>query len=225
MALCSPLDGRVLSVLMLGAVLSTPACSREQATPAPTPEGPTEEQIAACATGEIDDSLDTPEYWKPETFGRPDDGFVRRWYSLQLCAMGEAPLGVPVGPETRLRFLWLRSFHPATAVRVRHRDSNTHMIATQLTGRGGYEPGEVGSRTERQLTPQEWAEIERLTAQARFWTLETEAGLRGLDGAQWIVEVSEPGRYHVVDRWSGGELERIGRFLMQLSSFDPEPIY
>jgi len=37
----------------------------------------------------------------------------------------------------------------------------------------------------------------------------------GTDGAQWILEGKEHGKYHVVDRWSGGEIENVCKQLIQ----------
>ena len=39
------------------------------------------------------------------------------------------------------------------------------------------------------------------------------------DGAQWVLEGTRNGRYHVVDRWSptGTEYEQLCKFLMELS--------
>ena len=47
------------------------------------------------------------------------------------------------------------------------------------------------------------------------------------DGAQWIVEVREGARYHVVDRWSPdeGRIYEIGRHLMSLSGEKLGAIY
>jgi hypothetical protein len=59
-----------------------------------------------------------------------------------------------------------------------------------------------------------------------FWNLPSiEGGIRGTDGAQWILEGKEPGKYHVVDRWSGGEIEKVCRQLLELTDLKIEHIY
>ena len=71
----------------------------------------------------------------------------------------------------------------------------------------------------------EWEELDTLVAAADFWSLATEGGASAKDGARWILEISELHRYHIVDRQSGGELEAIGRWLLERSGLNPDPIY
>jgi hypothetical protein len=124
-----------------------------------------------------------------------------------------------------MRFLWLRTFHPGIAVRVEHGPSQALLVATELSGKGGYEPGHVKRHVERALLPDEWSQLQQLLAESEFWKLPTNDDELGLDGAQWVLEVSHHDRYHVVDRWGGGAVEAIGRYLITLSDLDPRPIY
>jgi len=139
--------------------------------------------------------------------------------------MGEAPLSPPGNGETRLRFLWLRSFDPGISIRVEHSAEATTLYAVELSGAGGYAPGQIAQATQHTLTPAQWREIERLLARVWFWQRRSVVEESGLDGARWVIEVSEPSRYHVVDRWSGNPLEPVGRHLLRLSGLDPNPIY
>jgi hypothetical protein len=140
--------------------------------------------------------------------------------------MGEGPLIAPPAGHARLRFLWLRSFHPGIAVRIERGPAETRLVAVALSGAGGYAPGNVARREERALSADEWASVDALVGEAEFWRLTTnDRESAGLDGAEWIVEIAEPDRYHVVDRWDAGELDAIGRHLLALSGLEPEPIY
>jgi hypothetical protein len=181
--------------------------------------------MVACAEAETTDRPEVASYWSPGTFDEAIDDFVRSWYSAQLCAMGETPLARPPPGGMRVRFLWLRSFHPGIVVRVEHTPSHTQLVAIELKGAGGYAPGLVSRREQRSLAPEEWAALQVKIADAGFWGMSTSARSFGKDGAEWVIEVAEHNRYHVVDRWSGGPLEPLGRYLLALSRLDPDPIY
>lgn len=139
--------------------------------------------------------------------------------------MGEKSLVPPPPGHTRLRFLWLRSFHPGIAVRIERGPAETRLVAVALSGAGGYAPGTVARREERALSPDEWSAVEALVRETGFWRLPTHDESRGLDGADWIVEIAEADRYHVVDRWDAGALDALGRHLLALSGLEAEPIY
>jgi hypothetical protein len=99
------------------------------------------------------------------------------------------------------------------------------LYAVELSGAGGYAAGKPLHRKERSLSATEWAEVTGLVDESDFWLLSTTVENFGLDGAHWLLEISEPNRYHIVDRWSGGELEPLGRRLLAISGLEPEPIY
>jgi hypothetical protein len=59
-----------------------------------------------------------------------------------------------------------------------------------------------------------------------FWDLPTtQSDQMGLDGAQWLLEGEEDGRYHAVDRWSGGDIAGWALALMRASGVDLGRIY
>lgn len=207
----------VLNSLLLGCVSSTP--------PSVDPALSTE-LMAACAVARYEDSVTTPEYWKAGTFDPESDEFVRQWYSRQLCAMGELPLGRPTTGHVRVRFLWLRSFHAGIAVRIEHSLDMSRLLATELDGAGGYEPGGIARQVGTELSSKQWDVLQRELAQASFWQLPSpDPHIGGSDGAEWIVEIAEHNRYRVVNRWAGAEIESVGRLLLEFSGLDPNPIY
>ena len=190
---------------------------------------PTPDERAACATADPYGFRPPFSYWPPRTFesDAEEDAFRRNWYSAQLCAMGEAPLSPSVAGQRRIRFLWLRSFDPGVSVRVDHSEGETKLVAVELSGRGGLIPGEEARRITRDLSADKWSAIEQSLNASAFWNLPTSASESGIgfDGSQWIVEVAEPQRHHVVDRWSGRDLEPIGRLLLKYSGLSPSEIY
>jgi hypothetical protein len=100
------------------------------------------------------------------------------------------------------RFLWLRTWGRPIAVRVEKVGDAATLIATELDGWGGYNPGKVARRIERRLTLVEWNLLSDRLTRIGFWRLPGHLPGQGLDGAQWIVEGREGARYHLVDRWS-----------------------
>ncbi len=58
------------------------------------------------------------------------------------------------------------------------------------------------------LSLQEWYDFAAVIDSCDFWNLPTNSDFLRKDGSQWILEGAEPGRYHVVDRWDGQEIER-----------------
>lgn len=126
----------------------------------------------------------------------------------------------------RMRFLWLRTFHPPVAVRVEHTPDDTRLVAVQLDGRGGHAPGLPARRAELPLNHEEWVSLKGTVERTGFWQLATrDRSLFGVDGAIWLIEIVEPGRRRVVERWGGGALAPLGMRLLALSTLDPEPIY
>lgn len=133
--------------------------------------------------------------------------FRADWYSNQLTAMGEPSLLDVSRQDSTVeiyRFLWLRSFHHPIAVRLAVRKDGTALLISKETdGKGGYKPGRL-IRNTTALLPRE--QRERFRSQVKrfaIWTLPTrQPGEIGLDGAQWIVEMTQGGRYHIIDRWS-----------------------
>ena len=125
------------------------------------------------------------------------------WYGKHLRAAGEAPL-CPGASAEQYRFLWLRSFHRPVVVRIEVSAAGSAMlVAKELDGAGGYEPGRVARDTSFALAPERWAEMRRLLDDG-FWRMPTAPAdtVFGLDGAQWVLEGTATGQYHVVDRWT-----------------------
>lgn len=208
-------------IVFLVTTSSLPGCSRPSASAPATEWSPSAADMAACAKAESSDRRVFARYVCENAF----DGCLRDWYAAQLCAMGEGPLTAPSKGGERIRFLWLRSFHPGIAVRVDHGVRGTTLIAIELNGAGGYAPGTVARRVERSVSPEEWTTLQQALAESALWNLRTSERNEGRDGAQWIVEIAEHDRYHVVDRWNGGAIEPLGRLLLELSQLAPEPIY
>jgi len=168
-----------------------------------------------------------PQYFPKGIFGPPVHGwdqtdFAARWYSNHLRAMREPPLSKTSTDKllTVYRFLWLRSFHPPIAIRVSIRPDGTASLVTKMTdGAGGYKPGTLTWNQSFDIAASQVSTLRRLLEKANFSEMSTHVPPAGNDGAQWIVEGVQAGRYHVVDRWSpeGTDYANIGLYLLNLS--------
>jgi hypothetical protein len=191
--------------------------------PSTFPPPTTDQQVdCAHALAGFEESARLP-YFPPNVFGdTPAERFRAAWYANTLCVLGEPPLSPPGSGERRLRFLWLRSFDPAISIRVERVDGLTRLFAIESAH---VNRGPVARSVERHVSLLEMRDLDRAVRDLGFWSLPTTRESNGLDGAQWILEISDSDRYHVVDRWSGGELLHIGRLLLSYSGLDPDPIY
>lgn len=134
---------------------------------------------------------------------REIDGFLREWYSKQLRAMGEPSLSCGERTaETTYRFTWLRTFHHPVCVRIEKKGSSIALHAIELDGAGGYEPGNVAKRVQKQLSQADYSRLTDTLGREDFWQKWGHRGFGGLDGAEWILERSHQGRYQVADQWS-----------------------
>jgi hypothetical protein len=166
----------------------------------------------------------TRGYFPPDAFSeRPEHHqFVVDWYSKHLRVMNEPMLYASL-PQNRevYRFLLLPTWGRPAAVRVQSRPSDGYrLIATVLSGSGGYDPGVIQERKERSLHEEEWRGLKRLLREADFWEQPTRLQSLGRDGEQWIIEGISGERYHVVDRWTpdSGPIHQIGSFLLNLAN-------
>jgi hypothetical protein len=184
-------------------VLSLAACTRASpsVTLAPPPPASTTPASVSSLVPPPDAGM-AAAFFPPGTFPAATQKLVSDWYGKHLRAMAEPSLwAAAVAGKTSIRFLWLRTWGRPIAVRVERAGRRTHLVATRLTGNGGYDPGKIDTHRERDLTPAEWQRVVDALAAAHFDTTPTE-GEMGDDGAQWILERAQAGSYRLVERWS-----------------------
>ena len=132
-------------------------------------------------------------------------GFKERWYAKELRSMREPSLSEASKDNSLVayRFLWFRTFHNPIAIRlIIHLDGTGSLTGKMTNGKGGYNPGNLALNESHELTKAQVVEFLGLLRRASFWSAPSEDGAGGLDGAQWVLEGVEDGRYHIVDRWS-----------------------
>lgn len=73
----------------------------------------------------------------------------------------------------------------------------------EMDGKGEYGPGKLIRNLAANLSKEQTAFFLDRVEASGLWKLPMEQpGTTGLDGAQWVIEATKGGRYHVVDRWS-----------------------
>lgn len=175
------------------------------------------------------------KYFPPDTLSHDNklNEFLVRWYSGQLAALQEPSLlSAPPQSVQSYRFLWLRTFNHPIAVRLDMSDDGTGTLTTKVaSGAGGYAPGKLITN---KTTPLDKAQVDSfvdLVVRSNFWNEPTGPNQQaGTDGAEWIIEGSKPGKYHVIDRWtpSKGAAYELGKKLaIDLAGLDgtTEPIH
>jgi Leucine Rich Repeat (LRR) protein len=133
------------------------------------------------------------------------------WYSEDLYAMKEPSLWSLSKEDPKavvLCFVWLPSFDPSVAVRVVLSDQGAKLHAVQLDAVSGYLGGKPTVRKSVTLTREQCAELKRLVDDAGFWSMPSNCVEHGVeDGASYVFEGVNEGKYHVVDANSSRDLD------------------
>jgi hypothetical protein len=185
------------------------------------------------------------EFYLPESFGKASSicnytgipkcypvisEIERDWYPKFWKAADEPSLfGISKAGSSSntssLRFTWLRTFQAPVIVRVETANGQTQLVAKELSGQGGYEPGTISREMQRELTPEEIGKLQKFKSKmAGLMATECESGL---DGSQWIIERTDGQGYQFVNRWSPkqGAVSDLGHFLLRLTGWQFEEIY
>ncbi len=168
-------------------------------------------------------SAQSTDYFPDGVFGPRTHDYVERWYSRHLSTMGEPSLYAIRGHDRHVvRLLRLPTWGAPTAIRAERDARGITLTRRTLSGQGGYDPGHLASESTRTLRPEDWQAIERALRDGQVFELPATSDL-GNDGEQWILEVVDGDRYHVVDRWTAEgtpdepALRRIGELLERLA--------
>jgi len=164
-----------------------------------------------------------PNYFPPKVFAdlkhsRYMDGKLQEgWFGAQLSGLREPPLiGRSQQDEPVYRFTLLPSFGHPVAVRVSiHQDGAATVVTRVGKGAGGYAPKGLLSDHSAEMAAASVQALQNAVALSKFWELPTEPNKQsGTDGTEWLFEAAESGRYHVVDRWEGADLRKLGLFFL-----------
>ena len=147
------------------------------------------------------------------------------WYSRHLSALEEPVLSDSL-PTKIFRFTYLRTFHNPIVIGLVNENDTITIYWKVSDGAGGYEPGNLVEDKSKELTLKEWEDFTEKINSIIFWSLPSiKTGLIGTDGSQWILEGKRFGKYHVVDRWCGGEISNACKKLIELTDLKLEDVY
>jgi hypothetical protein len=156
------------------------------------------------------------------------DGSFDKWYGKHLRAMGEPSLLEVDNPDTETyRFLWLRSFDHPISVRIERIGYSFSLKSVELSGTGGYDPGKNVRMDNVEIFSDQWCRFTSLMDKMQYWEQPTSSGYSlGRDGAQWILEGVNDGRYHIIHRWSPRDeaLREACIYLLKLSGRDEKSL-
>jgi hypothetical protein len=155
--------------------------------------------------------------------------FEQHWFSEYLAAAGEMPLIRQVeGKRALFRFIWLPSFNQPVVIRIETaNDGQRRIVATRLSGAGGYEPGAAADKIDRRLTQEEGQRIDAMISGSKLLEQPSGECQLGLDGAEWIVEAIDGDGYHFLKRWSPqeGPVREFGLLLLKMTGWKFKEVY
>lgn len=168
----------------------------------------------------------------PECFPKVSS-FENDWYSkhweaaqepslYQLSKGGSKPAQISV-----LRFTWLPTFHHPVIVRIEVAPGFTTIIAKELSGAGGYDPGTIKRQIARTLSSAEARQLADAMAKASPFNEPPAKCELGLDGSQWMLERYDKGGFDYASRWSPqkGSMHDFGMLALNLTGWKFEEIY
>jgi len=130
--------------------------------------------------------------------------FEEEWYSSHLRLMKEPSLFVKRGDKTQdtYRFTFLPTWGDPRCTAITRSKDKTSIRFSRLDGDGGYDPGKLVEKAQRDLKPDEIKKFLELFDAIDFAKQPTEDPVMGFDGSQWILERLKDGKYHIVVRWT-----------------------
>lgn len=155
------------------------------------------------------------------------DWYAKHWDAANEPSMFELSRTLAKSQRESIRFTWLRTFHAPVMVRIERTGDAAAIVAKQLSGQGGYDPGIVERTLSRSLTPDELARLNAMLKETAVFSETPKLCNLGLDGSQWIVERASADGYKFVNRWSpeSGSVRVFGDFALGLTGWKFEERY
>lgn len=154
--------------------------------------------------------------------------FENSWFSQHLEAAKENSLYYSSDSTQEIyRFTWLRTFHNPYIFTIVISEKNSFIIVKKLDGAGGYKPGKLVRNDTLKINSEDKDMFIKSLEESKFWTLETNEKVMGLDGAEWLLEGRKKGNYHLVKRWSpkNGNFRESCLKMLQISNVKENEIY
>ncbi|MGB7846428.1 MAG: hypothetical protein WBL63_12495 [Candidatus Acidiferrum sp.] len=164
------------------------------------------------------------KYFPPGTFTSRAADFQVAWYSSDLYQLGETPLWPPAFEnEKTFRFTYLGAFSGPKAVTLTVLPDGSGKAKMTMIHQL---PEQAKSELLSTVPADRVSDFLQHLDRAHFWEMPTESQHRGFDGAEWIMEGVQDGRYHIAVRWCPGLYEHsqenvafaeAARYLLQLA--------
>ena len=140
-------------------------------------------------------------YFPPETFSGRSATVKVFGLSSALYGLGQKPLWASSAPtETSYRVIYIGTLLPdVKMVRITRQSGGAARVEAKDEGVGSKPYDET-----RTFDADEFSNFLAGVEKASFWEMPTERRTLGLDGAEWVLEGSQNGKYHVVVRWCPG---------------------
>ncbi len=172
--------------------------------PASSPNYPT--AMSCLKVIETEDVSLLVDYFPPNTFTNLGGFRLVQWFSRELNYLEEKPLWPPTPANERTyRITALASFTGPQSITLRIPAGGAGEIVSKQMDTAHLHSSPSDAIT---LSPNQVAEFQALLSRARFWELPVEQpappGIMQLDGAQYILESVDNGKYHIVVRWCPG---------------------
>lgn len=125
------------------------------------------------------------------------------WYSSSMYQLGEKPLWPPSSEnEEAFRFTHLGAFTGPKAVTLSVLPDGSGKVKMAILHEF---PEQVSSEQLSTVPEDQVSDFLKHLNQAHFWEMPSESQHRGLDGAEWVIEGVQEGKYHIAVRWCPGD--------------------
>jgi hypothetical protein len=142
-------------------------------------------------------------YFPPDTFTSPSGSFDTRWFSRELYALQEKALWPPSSANERTyRLTVFPAFTFPRSVTLTVMPDGTGQVRFRETDASRYH---LNVDTAHTTTAQQATDFTNSLDRIQFWQLPTHVQQLGFDGAEFVLEAVQDGRYHVVIRWCPGK--------------------
>jgi hypothetical protein len=151
------------------------------------------------------------------------DWFAGEWRAASESSFYEAAQCKTV-PEFALRFSYIPSFDRPMFIRVQSDRNGLSLIAKELSGDGGYDPGTLARSKKIRLTDKQASELKEMLISESLFEEPPATCEQGFDGSEWIFEMVDKDEYRMVKRWSpaSGPAHDLGQLLIRLSGWGVE---
>lgn len=147
------------------------------------------------------ETFDEQKYPRDTIKRGPNDSlslFNNKWYSEHLNSLKEPILKKSY--SNYIRYTNLGTWEKPFTYRIENENGKITFNYKSTNGLGGYYTGKLIKHLKKDLSLKKWNVILQKINEIDFWNIPTQDPKIINDGAEWILEVSINGKYHLVTR-------------------------